>query len=294
MYLKPDVPTILITGSNGQLGSEIRAMASAYPLFNFLFTDRSILPIEDTKVLEQYFSDNHIDFCINCAAYTAVDKAESEKEKAFIVNAVGAGNLAMICKRTHSKFIHISTDYVFDGTANHPMNESHPTNPVGVYGASKLKGEEMILLNNPDAVILRTSWVFSSYGNNFVKTMLRLMKEREIINVVNDQFGSPTYAADLAGMIMHMIKSWEAIPSSNRIFNYSNSGIITWYDFAMEIKKIVLSDCVINPIPTAQYPTAAKRPHYSVLDSNKIRKIFEIQIPTWRESLVKCLNLLSA
>jgi len=291
--LKTDIPNILITGSNGQVGSEIRAIAPAYPQFKFLFTDRSTLPVENNDALEKYFSNNQISFCINCAAYTAVDIAETEKENAFLINATAAANLALICKRFDTGFIHLSTDYVFDGTATQPMDENHPTHPIGVYGASKLKGEEMVLQNNPEAFILRTSWVYSSYGNNFVKTMLRLMNERDSINVVNDQLGSPTYAADLAAVIMKIINRWESIKSGNRIFNYSNTGIISWFDFAVEIKKITGSECSVNPIPTSKYPTLAKRPLYSVLDTAKLKAVFDIEIPSWKESLIKCLHLLS-
>lgn len=292
--MKPDLPTILITGANGQLGSEIRAIAPGHPQFNFLFADRDSLPIDDTAAVEKYFSYYHIDYCINCAAYTAVDNAENDKENACLINAIAAGNLAGICKQNNVRFIHISTDYVFDGNASEPMDENHITHPLGIYGASKRKGEELVLQQNADAVIVRTSWVYSSFGKNFVKTMLGLMKEREYLNVVNDQFGSPTYAADLAEVILRIINLWEKIPSGNRIFNYSNSGITTWFDFAMAIKKITGSDCTLHPIPTTQYPTPAKRPMYSVLDTAKISSVFNIKIPSWQESLKKCLQLLSA
>lgn len=264
-------------------------MAANYPAYNFLFVTKEELPIDDTAALIKYFETHRIDACVNCAAYTAVDKAESEKEKAFAINGEAVGTLAAICKKANALFIHISTDYVFDGTGSAPYKEDHPVHPMSVYGASKLKGEELAMQNNPAAVIIRTSWVYSSFGNNFVKTMLRLMKERESINVVNDQQGCPTYAADLASAIMDIVSGINAAPG---IYNFSNHGILTWYQFAVAIKELTGSRCTINPIPTAQYPTPAKRPAYSVLDTTKIRETFNVVIPEWKDSLVKCLGLL--
>lgn len=285
------MPTILITGANGQLGNEMKVVATSYTNYNFLFVTRDELPIDDFAAVSAYFSSNDIDVCVNCAAYTAVDKAETEVDKAYLINADAVGNLAAACKEHAVKFIHISTDYVFDGTNTSPIKESQPTNPIGVYGASKLKGEQLALQNNPNAIIIRTSWVYSSFGNNFVKTMLRLMKERESINVVSDQFGSPTYAADLAEAIMKILASNVQLPASN-IYNYSNTGVINWYQFASAIKVLSGSACVVNPIPSSQYPTPAKRPLYSVMDTSKIQQTFNITIPQWEESLKKCLALL--
>lgn len=286
--------TILVTGSNGQLGSELQVLAAAYPAYNFLFVSRNEFAIEDFDSVKKYFSRHSINYCINCAAYTAVDKAEAEKEKAFIINGDAVGNLAAVCKAHNAVFIHISTDYVFDGLATAPIKEDTPVNPIGVYGASKLKGEELAIANNPATIIIRTSWVYSSFGNNFVKTMLRLMKEKESINVVNDQRGCPTYAADLAAAIMQIVSQSKITDQKSKIFNYSNSGNITWYDFAVAIKELTGSKCIVNPILTSQYPTPAKRPQYSVLDTAKIQQAFGVSVPAWKDSLQKCLSILSA
>jgi dTDP-4-dehydrorhamnose reductase len=286
--------TILITGANGQVGSEFRVVAKAYPQYHFLFVTKDELSIDNAAAVKEYFDKHSIQYCVNCAAYTAVDKAETEKEKAFLINAEAVGNLAAVCKTKGAKFIHISTDYVFDGTNTAPYLESDPVKPLGVYGASKLKGEQLALENDPDTIIIRTSWVYSSFGNNFVKTMLRLMKERESIGVVNDQQGCPTYAADLANAIMQIVINYplSIIHSTNRIFNYSNSGVINWHQFAVAIKELTNSKCIVNSIPSSQYPTPAKRPQYSVLDTTKIRKTFAITIPAWKDSLINCLGLL--
>jgi dTDP-4-dehydrorhamnose reductase len=291
--------TILITGAHGQLASELYILTTSYPDYNFKFITREELSIEDSEAVKKYFNTHSIQYCINCAAYTAVDKAEIELEKAFAINAYAAGNLALTCAAFNTPLIHISTDYVFDGAGTQPYKETDATNPLGVYGQSKLKGEELVLNNSPSALILRTSWLYSSFGNNFVKTMLRLMKERDSINVVNDQYGCPTYAADLAVCIMEIIKKYSIFNSSlpvdkvqYPIFNYCNEGIISWYDFAVAIKELTQSNCIINSIPTIQYPTPAKRPQYSVLDTALIKKTFELQIPHWKESLKKCLRCL--
>jgi len=286
--------TILITGANGQVGSEFRVLSKAYPQYNFLFVAKDELSIDNAAVVKEYFDKHAIQYCVNCAAYTAVDKAETETEKAFLINADAVGNLAAVCKTKGVKLIHISTDYVFDGTNTTPYLESDPVKPLGVYGASKLKGEQLALQNDPDTIIIRTSWVYSSFGNNFVKTMLRLMKERESISVVNDQQGCPTYAADLADAIMQIIINYQLsiINSTNRIFNYSNSGVINWHQFAIAIKELTNSKCIVNSIPSSQYPTPAKRPQYSVLDTTKIHETFAITIPAWKDSLVTCLDLL--
>lgn len=282
--------TILVTGANGQLGREMQVIAATFPHYTFLFVTREELPIDNAEAVTEYFNNHSIDVCVNCAAYTAVDKAESEMDQAFAVNGVATGNLAALCKEKNSLFIHISTDYVFDGSATTPYKEDHPVQPIGVYGASKLKGEELALQNNTQSIIIRTSWVYSSFGNNFVKTMLRLMKERESINVVDDQRGCPTYAADLAKAIMDIISGTTVNPG---IYNFSNHGIITWYQFAVAIKELSGSKCVVNPIPSSQYPTPAKRPAYSVLDTTKIRDTFNVVIPEWKESLHQCLSLLN-
>jgi dTDP-4-dehydrorhamnose reductase len=285
--------TILVTGANGQLGSEIRQLSLKYPKYNFLFTSKDELAIENTDSLNKFFEKQQVNYCINCAAYTAVDKAETEKEKAFLINADAAGFLGSTCVDHQTKLIHISTDYVYDGTSRQALKEDDAVSPLNVYGWSKLKGEELILNHNASALIIRTSWVYSVYGNNFVKTMLRLFKEKESINVVNDQYGCPTYAADLAQIIMKVVEGSENNNVYNGIVNYSNSGITTWFDFALAIKEFVSSPCRIFPVPTSQYPTPAKRPQYSVLDTSKIKKMLNIHIPSWKESLSNCLQVYS-
>lgn len=282
-------PVILVTGANGQLGKEFRALENKYPSFHFIFVSREELPVQNNGQLIEFFQRQQPSFCINCAAYTAVDKAETEKETAFLVNATAVGLLASVCSRFNTKLVHISTDYVFDGLSPVPYSEEDATCPVNTYGASKLKGEELCLQNNPLAVIIRTAWVYSTFGNNFVKTMIRLMKERDSLTVVNDQVGAPTNAADLAGVIMHIIEGdhWKA-----GLFHYSNSGKISWYDLAAAIKELIGSSCKITPISTSQYPTPAKRPSFSLLNSTKIKNTFSISVPEWRASLEKCLQQL--
>jgi dTDP-4-dehydrorhamnose reductase len=288
--------TILVTGVNGQLGSELKAISENYEEYNFLFVTKEELPIDNYELVEDFFKKNKIDFCVNCAAYTAVDKAENDADKAFAVNATGASNLALACAFHKIQFIHISTDYVFDGTAKNPIVEEAQTNPIGVYGESKLKGENLVLKIDPTAIIIRTSWVYSSFGNNFVKTMLRLMNEKESINVVADQMGKPTYARDLAVAILEIVEHVsEKQISTNTIFNFSNTGdAISWFDFATAIKEKINSNCIVNPIPTSAYPTPAKRPAYSVLDTTKLENTFSINIPNWSNSLDNCLSILNS
>ncbi len=283
--------TILVTGANGQLGNEFRVLAPAFPDYIFLFVTKEELNITSPAAIEKYFAKYTIDHCINCAAYTAVDKAETETAAAFLINTEAVANLSKVCNLHNTQLIHISTDYVFDGTADQPYKETDTTNPVSVYGRSKLKGEEEAIQNCSSTIIIRTAWVYSSFKNNFVKTMLRLMKEKDSINVVSDQVGCPTYAADLALAIMHIItsgKSWENFG----IYHYSNAGLTNWYEFAVAIKELSGSNCTVSPITTDQYPTAAKRPAYSVLDTSKIKDVFGVTIPAWEKSLEKCLALL--
>ncbi|MDP4285824.1 MAG: dTDP-4-dehydrorhamnose reductase [Bacteroidota bacterium] len=284
--------SILVTGANGQLASEIRAIADNFPLYQFLFTSREDLPIENKEAVKLFFENHPINYCINCAAYTAVDKAESEKGKAFLINADAVGELATICKDHQTQFIHISTDYVYDGTKEIALKEEDTVAPLNVYGLSKLKGEELALDKNPSSLIIRTSWVYSSFGNNFVKTMLRLFKERDEINVVSDQMGSPTYAADLANVIMQFIERMEKGETFSGIVNYCNDGITNWYEFAEAIKHFVNGNCKINPILTSAYKTPAKRPLNSVLDTSKIKKLIQAEIPYWKDSLKKCIEKL--
>jgi dTDP-4-dehydrorhamnose reductase len=278
---------IIVTGSNGQLGKELKKLAASFPSFEFIFLSREDLPIHHFEMVRHYFSVYYPDYLINCAAYTAVDRAEEEKDKAFQVNGEAVGVLAAVCKEQHCKFIHISTDYVFDGTATEPYKEDSPTNPQSVYGSSKLEGEKQAFQFNPDTIIIRTSWVYSEFGKNFVKTMLKLMSEREEINVVNDQVGSPTYAADLAESILQIISADNWQPG---IYHYNNDGVISWYDFALAIKELTGATCNVLPIPTTQYPTPAKRPAYSVLDNGKIRETFGMAEKNWKDSLLACLS----
>ncbi len=282
---------ILVTGAGGQLGSEFRDLEKSLPEFNFLFEDRQTLPISDLKSVKEYFTRHKIDICINCAAYTAVDKAEHEKDKAEDVNSKGTAFLAAACKDHSAVFIHISTDYVFDGLAESPYSPDDQTSPVNYYGNTKLMGEQQALNLNDKTIIIRTAWVYSMHGNNFVKTMMRLMRERESINVVNDQKGSPTFAGDLAEAIMKIISDQNFIPG---IYHYTNTGVTTWYEFAKEIATLIKTNCTVNPITTAEFPTPAARPAYSVLDTEKMRSTFGLSIPSWRYSLQKCIGPISA
>ena len=281
---------IIVTGAGGQLGQELQVLASAFPSFDFIFADRNQLPVNDPARVSAFFNEYQPDWCINCAAYTAVDKAESEKETAFGINGDAPGYLARACRSTGARLIHISTDYVFDGSSAIPLKEDDSTAPINIYGASKLEGEKQALQIHPDGtVIIRTSWVYSEFGNNFVKTMIRLMTERPAINVVNDQIGSPTYAADLAAVILHIIDAPHFVPG---IYNYSNEGQISWYDFALAIHKLIDSTCTVGPIASVNYPTPARRPHYSLLDKSLIKKTYGISIPDWQTSLAICIKRL--
>jgi dTDP-4-dehydrorhamnose reductase len=281
---------ILITGANGQLGNEFRVLAKQYPGYEFIFLTRQELQIENAENVSEVFSVHKPDWCVNCAAYTAVDKAESEKDAAFSINATAAGTLAQVCAETNTGFIHISTDYVFDGSSAEPYKEDAATGPINTYGHSKLQGEQLVQQHNPNAIIIRTAWVYSYFGNNFVKTMMRLMKERESINVVDDQIGSPTYAADLAQAIMQIING---DANAHGIFHYSNEGHISWHQFALAIKDLIGSECKVNPILSSSYPTPAKRPQYSLLDKSKIRSTFHLDIPHWKDSLRICIEKLT-
>jgi dTDP-4-dehydrorhamnose reductase len=279
---------ILVTGSNGQLGSEIREISSAFD-HNFFFTQRDLLDISKPDEMQEYVEQNKIDVIINCAAYTAVDKAESDEVLADSINHLAVKNLAQISKEKNIKLIHISTDYVFDGTNFKPYMEDDATNPNGVYGKTKLDGEKVVQEINPiNSIIIRTSWVYSSYGANFVKTMLRLGKEKENLGVIFDQVGTPTYARDLAKAILEILPKIEN--KKVEIYNYSNEGVLSWFDFAKEIMRMAKLNCEIKPIETKEYPTPAKRPHYSLLNKAKIKKEFGIVIPYWKDSLDECLK----
>ena len=280
---------ILVTGANGQLGQCLQKISSQFEEFEFIFTDSETLDITIKEEVNDFFWQNAPDFCINAAAYTAVDLAETDIEKAFLVNADGTENLAEACAENNAQFIHVSTDYVFDGENNLAYTEEDFTNPLGVYGASKLAGDELALEVNPCSVILRTSWVYSEFGKNFVKTMLNLFATKEELSIVADQFGQPTNANDLAEAIMKIIKSEKITPG---IFNFSNLGRISWFDFAEKIAELSEAKIKLNAIETSQYPTPAKRPKNSVLDLDKISKTYAIQLKPWEESLEGCVQIL--
>lgn len=281
---------ILVTGKNGQLGSEIHALSTNFPLIEFLFTGSKELDITDKNAIQQLVNEFKPDIVINCAAYTAVDKAEDEIEEADAVNHLAVKNLAEICKSATIRLIHISTDYVFNGQANRPYKETDPTDPINEYGRSKLKGEQAIINTGVQATIIRTSWVYSSFGNNFVKTMIRLGQEKDEINVVADQFGSPTNAKDLAVACLQIASSPEKWEDGSSIFHYSNDGEISWYDFAKEIMVVNGLKCKVSPISTDEYPTKAKRPRYTVLLKSNIKEIFNFESPNWCDSLKNYLH----
>ncbi|MDN5097769.1 dTDP-4-dehydrorhamnose reductase [Aliarcobacter butzleri] len=285
-----NVFNILVTGSKGQLGSEIKGLSSNYS-YNFFFTDRLNIDITNKDNIKDFCQTNNINVIINCAAYTAVDKAESDIENADLVNRKAVKKLAIVSSELNIKLIHISTDYVFDGRNFKPYKEEFQTSPQGVYGKTKLEGElELININPKNSLIIRTSWVYSYYGNNFVKTMLRLGKEKDSLGVVFDQIGTPTYALHLAKIILDIIPQIEN--EKVEIVNFSNEGVVSWYDFAKEIMKMAKLCCKINPIESFQYPTPAVRPHFSVLNKAKIKAMFNIEIPYWKDGLDDCLKRL--
>ncbi len=285
---------ILITGAYGQLGNELNVLSSQYPEWQFLFTDADTLDITDSKAVELFFQTHLPGVVINCAAYTAVDKAETDTETARKINALAPEILAKYSKKCRAKFIHISTDYVFDGNACTPMKETDTENPASVYGATKWEGEKLAQAENPGMIIIRTSWLYSTFGNNFVKTMLRFGKEKGRLNVVFDQVGSPTYAADLAEAILIIVAASEKTPEKfvPGIYHFSDEGVASWYDFAKAIFEISGVNCVVNPVLTAEFPTSAKRPCYSVMDKSKIKNTFELAVPYWRDSLKICIEKL--
>lgn len=289
------LPKILVTGANGQLGKELQELANTATGYEFVFTSHNELPVDDAITVNEAIQKIQPDFLVNCAAYTAVDKAETEKEKAFRINGEAPGILAGACAANNCRLIHISTDYVFSGEGTRPYKETDATGPAGVYGASKLMGEEKALANDPRAIIIRTSWVYSQYGHNFVKTMLRLMNEKESISIVNDQQGSPTWAAGLAKAILHFIESMQHNQAPvGGIYHYCDEGITNWHEFASAIKEYTGSPCNVLAISTAEYPTPAKRPAWSVLDTGKIVKEQQVNILPWKTQLQKCLRQLAA
>lgn len=280
---------ILVTGSNGQLGSELRQFLETNPRYETYFLDRKQLPLDQTLIIQDILAMYHPDIIIHAAAYTAVDKAEAEPQLADAINHLASEEIAQYCRLNGTQLIAISTDYVFDGNSDQALTEDAAVDPINMYGMTKLKGEQAILKWHPESIVIRTSWVYSTFGNNFVKTMLRLMSERSEISVINDQIGSPTYAKDLARAIVDIIEGEDWIGG---LYNYSNEGEISWYDFATAIKEIKGLDCTINPIPTTQYPTPARRPKYSLLDKSKIKRTFKVEVPDWKDSLREMLSAL--
>lgn len=284
---------VLVTGSSGQLGQSLQFIAKDYPDISFRSFDSKALDITNLENCRHVFEQVRPQYCINAAAYTAVDKAESEPEKAVAINVTGPQNLATVCKASDTVLIHISTDFVFEGKATKPYTEEDSPNPTGVYGQTKLDGEKIIQQIWEKHIIIRTSWVYSQFGNNFMKTMLRLASERTSLSVVNDQIGTPTNAVDLAEVLVTIIKKIDDdLPSSilylpSKIFHFSNEGQCSWYDFAEKIFEIHKIKIDLHPIPTSSYPTPAKRPAFSVLDKSKIKKVFGITIKEWLESLTQ-------
>ncbi len=283
-------PVVLVTGSKGQLGSEISLIAPDHNFLSFVYIDKEEVDISDEEKLNHYLGHFKIDYIINCAAYTAVDQAEKEQELAQKVNELAPLYLAKYCKQNNIRLIHISTDYVFDGESNSPIDETKNPNPLSVYGRTKLAGEKRIQEILPNAYIFRTAWVYSVFGKNFVKTMLNLGRQKDQLNVVVDQVGTPTCARDLANTILVVIKNIEEGNDVPGIYHYTNEGVTSWYDFAVAIFELASIDCKVNAIPSSAYPTPAKRPTFSVLDKSKIKQTFKLDIPHWRVSLSKTLK----
>jgi dTDP-4-dehydrorhamnose reductase len=285
---------ILITGANGQLGNELKVVSKKFYGYDFIFTDIDTLDITNPEQTADFINKSRPDWIINCAAYNLVDKAEIEPDTALLLNGTAVKNITDVIRGSECRFIHISSDYIYDGKANAPYNEFSPANPLSVYGKSKLSGEKFALLHQ-GSMIIRTSWLYSSFGNNFVKTILRNAREKELLKVVFDQTGTPTYAADLAGAIMHIISGVirNQFALNAGVYSYSNEGVCTWYDFAVEIISEAGLTCQINPVLTADFQLVAQRPAYSVMDKSKIKDNYCLAIPHWRASLKKCIKLLN-
>jgi len=281
--------TILITGSHGQLGNEMQQAAARFPAFNFLYTDVEDLDICDKAALTTFVKANKVNMIVNCAAYTAVDKAEDDVALCYKINSDAVRNIGEVASENNLKVVHVSTDYVFDGTNNLPYYEDQPVCPATVYGKSKLAGEQALLETCKQAVILRTAWLYSSFGNNFVKTMMKLGTDRDSLNVIFDQIGTPTYAADLADAILKVLSHETFVPG---IYHFSDEGVCSWYDFTKTIHRIAGITCNVQPIETKDYPARTPRPHYSVLNKVKIKSTYGIVIPHWEESLVRCIDIL--
>jgi len=280
---------ILVTGGNGQLGSELKVLSDVYPEFNFDFTDTHSLDITSDKKVLNYFENNSFDYCINCAAYTLVDKAETDAILADKVNNLGSSNISLACKKYDTILIHISTDFVFDGKSNVAYTENDAHAPINVYGETKLKGEFAVQKILQKYFIIRTSWLYSSFGNNFVKTMLKLAITKNTLNVIDDQVGTPTFARDLARVVLNIIENNN---TSYGLYHYSNEGVSSWFDFAQAIFEYSYLNTEVIPIVTEHYPTPAKRPRFTVLNKTKIKENCKIKIPYWRDSLKECLKLI--
>ena len=280
---------ILVTGCNGQLGNEMQLLSAGHPDFNYFFTDVKELDITDENAVKAFIEANSIDCVVNCAAYTAVDKAEADEARADVLNHLAPGYLARAVHARGGQMVHVSTDYVFDGTAHVPYREDAPTCPATAYGRTKLAGEESVKRECPESAIIRTAWLYSTFGNNFVKTMLRLGREKESLGVIFDQIGTPTYARDLAAAIFAVLEQG-IVPG---IYHFSNEGVISWYDFTKAIHRIAgIAGCKVRPLHTEEYPAPAARPHYSVLDKTKIKETYHIEIPYWEDSLEECIQKL--
>lgn len=284
---------ILVTGSNGQLGNEIRMLAPAYPDWHFFFTDVEELDITNRSAIDKFLSENDIDIIINCASYTAVDKAEEDGKIAEQVNAEAVKYLAASSSAANAFMIHISTDYVFDGEKSTPYQEEDIPNPLSVYAETKYIGENLFLENIKRGVLIRTSWLYSEFGHNFVKTMIRLGRERDELGIVFDQVGTPTYAGDLAKALMQIVTDQERFQHPE-IYHFSNEGVASWFDFAHAVIRLKNIDCIVNPIETKDYPLPAKRPFYSLMSKSKFKKDFSYRIPHWRESLKHCISKLDS
>ena len=280
---------ILITGCNGQLGNEMKLLAAENPQFNYFFTDVAELDITNEQAVNDYIVEHEIDCIVNCAAFTAVDKAESNEQLCDMLNHIAPGYLAKAINQRNGYIIQVSTDYVFDGTNHTPYREDEPTCPTSVYGRTKLAGEEVVLASCPKAMIIRTAWLYSTFGNNFVKTMLRLGREKDKLGVIFDQIGTPTYARDLALAIFTAMNQGIKLG----IYHFSNEGVISWYDFTKAIHRIAgITNCHVSPLHTSEYPTPAARPHYSVLDKTKFKETYNVEVPYWEDSLKDCIQLL--
>ncbi len=286
---------ILVTGANGQLGSELKALSENLENAEFIFTDRGELDITNAEAVSRVFKENSITCCINCAAYTAVDKAEEEDQQLVVrgINIAGVQNIARACEENDALLVHISSDYVYHNSVNRPLLETDPTEPKGIYARTKLDGDRCATSFNSKTVVLRVSWLYSSFGNNFVKTMIRLGESRDALSIVYDQIGTPTYAGDVALTIFDVIRKYEKGDASYGVFNFSNEGVTTWYDFASEIFRLQGISCNVSPILSKDYPTAAERPHFSVMDKSKVKNAYGISIPHWRDSLEECLSLIN-